>query len=76
MSRSLKKSPCYPIACGKSNKISKQICNRRFRRRERRSIFLSSDMPYKTREITDVWDFLTDRLSFWHTNMDKRFYHK
>lgn len=75
MSRSRKKSPCVPW-CGTTNKKSKRICNRLFRRISKRNVLLYKEPLYRLREIIDVWDFATDGLAVWYNDLDKKWMRK
>lgn len=75
MSRSRKKSPCVPW-CGTTNKESKRVCNRLFRRIARMKIKLDEEPPHRVREIMNVWDFATDGLAVWYNNLDKKWMRK
>lgn len=61
MSRSRKKTPVKGIG-GHSDKIGKSLANRMFRRRERMAVHsrMMHRLPYRTREVYDVWSMPKD----------------
>lgn len=65
MSRSRKKTPASTIACCKSQKEDKRICNRVFRHRSKQCVRMEQEPPYKLREIMDVWGFAGDGKAYW-----------
>ena len=65
MSRSRKKTPVSTVACCKSQKRDKRICNRAFRRKSKISLKQGRELPYRTREIMDVWNFAGDGKCYW-----------
>ena len=75
MSRSYKKSPCLTW-CGNTNKLSKRTCNRMFRRLAKIRLAKGRDLPIKSKEVMDVYDFNTDGLAMWRNNLEKKFLRK
>lgn len=79
MSRSRKKIAAGTICICKSQKPGKQMCNRRFRRKERRLLNHGrySKLPFKPREVIDEWDLGGDgkRIYTW-PEKDKDSYEK
>lgn len=65
MSRSRKKTPVSTVACCKSQKWDKRIWNHTFRRKSKTSVKQGQELPYRTREIVDVWDFSGDGKCYW-----------
>lgn len=65
MSRSKKRNPVSTIACCKSQKKDKRICNRIFRCRVKHCLRTDKELPYRLREIMDVWNFVGDGKCFW-----------
>lgn len=65
MSRSRKRTPVSTIACCKSQKKEKQLCNRLFRSKSKRSIRDEKDPPFRLREVMDVWCFTGDGKNYW-----------
>lgn len=59
MSRSKKKTPIFTYA-GDSNKISKQLCNRKFRTITKRNLKKGTDLPIKQDEVMTEWEFNGD----------------
>lgn len=74
MSRSKKKTPASTIACCKSQKADKRICNRVFRRRSKILLAKGRDLPIRLREVMDVWGFAGDGKRYWGD--DCRFFKK
>lgn len=79
MSRSYHKSNTLKyafinIVCYTSNKISKQLCNRKFRamsKNKLKNVLLNNNLenyslPVKNREAIDNWDFASDGLKHCH----------
>lgn len=56
MSRSTKKTPIFTYT-GNSNKISKQLCNRKFRTITKRNLKNGKDLPIKQDEVMTEWEF-------------------
>ena len=68
MSRSKKRTPItYWVGC-KSQKRGKQVCNRKFRRKEHQTISMRciERLPYKSIEIMDPWDLGGDGKCYYH----------
>ena len=57
MSRSRKKTPASTIACCKSQKKDKQMCNRLFRSKSKQYIRVGKEPPCRLREVMNVWNF-------------------
>ena len=66
MSRSRKKHSAAKI-CGRSNKRSKQMANRKFRHKEQLSLLMEKyeRIPEHIREVSDVYNFSSDGLAYW-----------
>ena len=65
MSRSRKSQP-YTVGAGcRSQKRGKRVCNRKFRRQERRAILSGrwDSLPYRQIEVMDSWDLGGDGSS-------------
>lgn len=78
MSRSRKK---VPISCGagcKSQKRGKQVCNRKFRRREHLALGSGhfERLPFQSIEIMDPWDLGGDGKCFWGFSPKEEWYRK
>lgn len=68
MSRSRKRQP-YTVGAGcRSQKRGKQVCNRKFRRQERRAILSGrwDRLPYRQIEVMDPWDLGGDGKYYCH----------
>lgn len=65
MSKSIKHSPCIAITTYKSNKRDKVEANRKMRRKSKQALAQDKEPIYRTREISDVWDFVSDGLARW-----------
>ncbi|MFC4675142.1 hypothetical protein [Dysgonomonas termitidis] len=74
MSRSRKRTPVSTIACCKSQKADKRICNRLFRRESKVLLKQGKDLPSRLREVMDVWSFAGDGKRYW--GYDCRFIEK
>lgn len=59
MSRSHKRIPIFKYI-GNSNKISKRLCNRKFRKRSKVSLLKDQSPPQKLDEVMTEWEFLGD----------------
>lgn len=59
MSRSIKRTPILTYI-GRSNKISKRFCNRKFRKITRMGLKDSKDLPQKLDEVMTEWEFQGD----------------
>ena len=68
MSRSKKRTPITYWAGCQSQKRGKQVCNRKFRRRERMAISTSQfeQLPYRTIEVMNPWDLGGDGKAYYH----------
>ena len=75
MSRSRKKHPCITW-CGNTNKLSKRTCNRIFRKLSKRGIIDERYMPFDLNQAMNVYNFNSDGLAVWHTDLDKKFMRK
>jgi len=66
MSRSRKKHS-FTTFCGGSNKVDKQIANRKFRRRTKSALSNENydEVPMNMKEVSDTWDFTTDGLAYY-----------
>lgn len=60
MSRSRKKNPVVTHVKCKSQKTGKQQCNKRFRSIKLTLKNLDRILPFRTREVMDVWSFEGD----------------
>lgn len=78
MSRSKKRTPVTYWAGCKSQKRGKQVCNRKFRRRERISIRTNrfERIPYLTIEVMDTWDLGGDGKVYYHAEPTDEWYIK
>lgn len=65
MSRSRKKTPASTIACCKSQKKDKQMCNRLFRSKSKQYIRVGKEPPCRLREVVNVWNFAGDGKVYW-----------
>ena len=65
MSRSRKKTPASTIACCKSQKKDKQMCNRLFRSKSKQYIRVGKEPPCRLREVMNVWNFAGDGKVYW-----------
>ena len=65
MSRSRKKTPAGTIACCKSQKKDKQMCNRLFRSKSKQYIRVGKEPPCRLREVMNVWNFAGDGKVYW-----------
>lgn len=67
MSKSTKRTPVSTWCCCKSQKRGKQICHRKFRRKERMLILQEKweGIPFRLREVVDPWDLGGDGKVFW-----------
>lgn len=78
MSRSKKRTPvtCW-VGC-KSQKRGKQVCNRKFRRRERISISTSlfERIPHLSIEVMDPWNLGGDGKVYFHADPSDEWYIK
>ena len=78
MSRSKKRTPvtCW-VGC-KSQKRGKQVCNRKFRRRERISIStnLFERIPHLSIEVMDPWNLGGDGKVYFHAGPSDEWYIK
>ena len=59
MSRSRKRTPIF-IYVGRSNKISKRFCNRKFRKATKIALLKSKNLPLKLDEVMTEWEFKGD----------------
>ena len=75
MSRSRKHSPCITW-CGRTNKISKRFCNRKFRRASKVRMLCDREPLHNLNEAMTTYSFNTDGLAMWHNNLDKKFLRK
>lgn len=66
MSRSYKKHPFISFACHVSNKEDKVSANRLFRRISKKKLKQGEDPLHSLKEISDVWDFDSDGLPYYH----------
>lgn len=68
MSRSRKRPPIFCWTCCKSQKRGKEVCNRKFRRRERQKISTGDldKLPRLTIEVMDTWDLGGDGNGYYH----------
>ena len=57
MSRSRKKTPASTIACCKSQKKDKQMCNRLFRSKSKQYIRVGKEPPCRLREVYWGYDW-------------------
>ena len=69
MSRSRKKNPVTWNA-SRSNKQSKQQCNKRFRRLVNQRIYSEFYLPQHIREVMDEWSMQGDGKHRWTQNME------
>ena len=60
MSRSYKKTPICGITTSESEKKDKQIANRRFRRNSHQLVKIGKEPPFRTREVSNAYDFDKD----------------
>lgn len=65
MGKSVKHSPCIAVTTYKSNKASKVEANRKLRRKSKQAIVQGKEPIYRTREVSDVWNFDSDGLAYW-----------
>lgn len=70
MSRSRKKTPASTIACCKSQKKDKRICNRLFRSKTKHCLQVGKEPPHYLREVMNVWDFAGDGKCYWGYDWD------
>ncbi|WP_304522493.1 hypothetical protein [Bacteroides acidifaciens] len=70
MSRSRKRTPVTTNA-GRSQKQSKQQCNRRFRRIVHQRIGADYNIPNHVREVRDVWSMQGDGKYRWTPDMEQ-----
>ena len=56
-----------------SDKVSKRIANRKFRRIEKQKI---SDPPRKVREVSDNWNFNSDGLAIYCNDLPEKYLRK
>lgn len=68
MSRSRKRTPISCWVCCKSQKRGKQVCNRKFRRREHQTISVGNyeRLPHLTIEVMSPWDLGGDGKGYHH----------
>ena len=68
MSRSRKRTPFSCVVCCKSQKRGKQVCNRKFRRQEHRSIRMEDyeKLPFSPIEVMNPWDLGGDGKAYFH----------
>lgn len=59
MSNSRKKTPIFTYK-GKSNKISKRFCNKKFRAITKRNLEIGINPPVKKDEVMTEWEFNGD----------------
>ena len=78
MSRSRKRTPITYWAGCKSQKRGKQVCNRKFRRKEHQTISMGhlECLPYKSIEIMDPWDLGGDGKCYYHAEPTDEWYIK
>ena len=78
MSRSRKKVPAGTFCCCKSQKRGKQVCNRKFRRREHMALCSGhlERLPYQSIEIMDPWDLGGDGKCFWGYAFEEEWFRK
>lgn len=69
MSRSRKKTPVTTYA-GRSQKRSKRLCNRIFRRLEHQRIGTDYHIPHHVREVMDVWWMQGESKFRWTPDME------
>ena len=72
MSRSRKHSPCTNVVIYRSNKKDKVNAHRAFRAKERHRMIHGGLLPMRLREVSDTWDFASDGLAWWHTDIDEK----
>lgn len=72
MSRSYKHTPCISYISYYSNKKSKRIANRKFRKKCKEAVKQGKNLHFKVREIYDVWDFSSEGLPYYCKNIDKK----
>lgn len=76
MSRSRKRLP-YALGAGcKSQKRGKQMCNRKFRHRERQNISMGEfeHLPHHQIEVMDQWDLGGDGKFYYHADETDEWY--
>ena len=68
MSRSRKRTPISCWVCCKSQKRGKQVCNRKFRRREHQAISVGNyeRLPLLPIEVMSSWDLGGDGKGYHH----------
>ena len=78
MSKSKKKTPVSTICCCKSQKRGKQLCHRKFRRRERAMIQKGdyARLPFRMFEVTEQWSLGGDGKCFFGFNQDEEWFVK
>jgi len=78
MSRSKKHLPITCWAGCKSQKRGKQMCNRKFRRRERMSLntIQFEKLPLRTIEVMDPWDLGGDGKTYYRAEPSDEWYIK
>ena len=60
MSRSVKKTPIFPITMATSEKEDKKCWNKAFRRTTKSCMLRGAEPPLRLREVSDVWDGAKD----------------
>ncbi|MBR4047768.1 MAG: hypothetical protein IKK07_04860 [Bacteroides sp.] len=78
MSRSRKRTPVCCWVCCKSQKCGKQICNRKFRRREHQCISAGDyeELPLYTIEVMSPWDLGGDGKAYQHGDPQEEWFIK
>ena len=78
MSKSRKRTPVCCWVCCKSQKRGKQICNRKFRRREHQCISVGDyeELPLYTIEVISSWDLGGDGKAYQHGDPQEEWFTK
>lgn len=78
MSRSRKKTPVACWASCKSQKRSKQVCNRKMRRIGKQTIANGQfeNLPLRTKGVMDTWDMEGDGKVYHHPQIAEKWYIK
>ena len=78
MSKSKKKTPVGTICCCKSQKRGKQLCHRKFRRKERTMIQKGdfARLPFRMFEVTEQWDLGGEGKCFFGINHNEEWFVK
>ena len=74
MSRSFRKTPVFGNTTARSEKKSKRLANRKFRRINKKLINLDKD-PKEMNVVFNVWDMEKDGKHFWK-NPDPKYMRK